>query len=58
MTRTDKQALREELTRALRANAELYRTGQITRDEWVATNRQLADQAEPIGWTLPAFALA
>lgn len=49
-----RQALRD----ALSAHNEAYRTQVITRAEWVAGNRRLAEQGAPLGMTLPAFALA
>lgn len=47
---------KEELYKALAANNELYRTGAITRKQWVATNQELSAKGEKFGMTLPAFA--
>jgi len=45
-----------ELHQALDANNRRYRDGAISRAEWTARNRELADLAKPLGLTLPAFA--
>lgn len=48
---------RSNLIQALQANNELYRLGQITREQWTATNRELAAKGEPHGMILPRVAL-
>lgn len=50
-------AVRSELIQALMANNELYRIGAITREQWTATNRELAAKGEPHGMILPRLAL-
>jgi hypothetical protein len=49
--------LKTWLRDSLAANNEAYRTGLITRDEWVDRNRELAEIGEPVKMTLPANAL-
>jgi len=48
-----RQQLRDELA----ANNRAYRTGEISRAEWVTANRALAERGAPLGMTLPPFAL-
>jgi hypothetical protein len=44
--------LRDELD----ANHEAYRFGRISRDQWIARNRELVNEARPLGLDL-AFGL-
>lgn len=58
MTSSERRDLAARLTAALAAHNEAYRTGLITRDEWVTGNRGMQELAKPLGWTLPPLALS
>lgn len=47
-------ALYDQLT----VNNRSYRNGEISRDEWVATNRLLNEQGRPLGIELPPAGLS
>lgn len=42
-----------QLRGELYANHEAYQFGRITRDQWIARNRELVTEARPHGWDLP-----
>lgn len=48
---------RVQLETALQANNTAYRTCEITREQWIAKNRELNELGKPLGLELPEFAL-
>jgi hypothetical protein len=41
------------LRHELYANHDAYKFCRITRDQWIARNRELATEARPLGWDFP-----